>query len=249
MRYTLSMFRDGLTEQFDHDPKFRWRGQEVTRVENLADIVFALSLGMIVSSADVPKSFDEIQAFLVGIVPVTAAFIAWLSVWQAHFTFFRRYALGDGTVVYLNAVLLLLVLFVAYPLRFVFDSLFAFVVRAITGETMLFVELGLVSQDPGRSGIIMGYFATGYALIGTILALLYIHAFRRSNELGLNRDERSLTKRSIAKHVTTTLVATLVAFLATYTSMNAFAGFVLFASNAINLLWVLLFRPRGDGAP
>ncbi|MEM6747660.1 MAG: TMEM175 family protein [Pseudomonadota bacterium] len=243
------MFRDGLTAQLDHDPKFRWRGQEVTRVENLADIVFALSLGMLVSSAEVPKSFDEIQAFLIGIVPVTAGFVAWVSVWQAHFTFFRRYALADRTVVLLNAVLLLLVLFVAYPLRFVFDSLFAWVVRAFTGDVALFAELGLANVEPGRSGIIMGYFATGYALIATILAILYIHALTHSNRLELNRDERSLTKRSIAKHMTTTLVASLVACLATYTPLSAFAGFVLFTSNAINLLWPVIFRTRGDGAP
>ncbi|MEO1041606.1 MAG: hypothetical protein AAFX52_04885, partial [Pseudomonadota bacterium] len=71
------MLRDGLTAQRDHDPHFRWRGEEVTRVENLSDIVFALSVGMLVSSTDVPRSFDEVQQFLIGIVPVTAGFAVW----------------------------------------------------------------------------------------------------------------------------------------------------------------------------
>ncbi|MEO1040869.1 MAG: hypothetical protein AAFX52_01130, partial [Pseudomonadota bacterium] len=172
-----------------------------------------------------------------------------LSVWQAHFTYFRRYALADRTVVVINAVLLLLILFVAYPLRFVFDSLFAWAVRAMTGDTQLFVELGLSGTEPGRSGIIMGYFATGYALIGALLAVLYIHALTRANRLELNRDERTLTKRSIAKFVTLTIVASGVAWIATSTALSAFAGFLLFISNAMSVLWLMIFRTRGDGAP
>lgn len=218
-------------------------------MENLSDIVFALSVGMLVSSAEVPRSFEEVQHFLIGIIPVTAGFAVWLSVWQSHFTYFRRYALADRTVVFLNALLLLLILFVAYPLRYVFDSLFAWVIRALTGDVALFAELGLANTPPGRSGIIMGYFATGYALIAVLFAILYIHALTRSNRLELNRDERALTRRSIANYLTLTVVASTVAVLATYTPMSAFAGFFLFGSYVIGLFWMVVFPTRGDGAP
>lgn len=237
-----------MIEQKDRDPRFRWRGTEVTRVENLSDIVFALSVGMLVSSTEVPRSFEEVQQFLVGIVPVTAGFVVWLSLWQYHFTFFRRYALIDRTVVLINAILLLLVLFVAYPLRFVFDSLFAWAVGAVTGDFTLMVELGLSGADPGRSGLIMGYFATGYALIAVLYAVLYIHALTHANRLELNRNERALTKRSIAKFVTLTIVASAVAWIATHTAISAFAGFFLFISNLTTIFWAMVFRTRKEVA-
>ena len=52
---------DGLG--LDNDPNFRWRGQAVTRIENLSDIVFALALGMLITTADPLRTFDDLQLF------------------------------------------------------------------------------------------------------------------------------------------------------------------------------------------
>ena len=48
------MIRRALKTHLDQDPYFQWRGDSVTRIENLSDIVFALALGMLVSSSSPP---------------------------------------------------------------------------------------------------------------------------------------------------------------------------------------------------
>ena len=45
-------------------------------------------------------------------------------IWRGHYRFSRRYGLEDPYTVFLNVVLLFLVLFFVYPLKFVFTMLF-----------------------------------------------------------------------------------------------------------------------------
>ena len=52
--------RTELAKHLDHDPHFEWRGQSVTRLENLSDIVFALALGMLLLTGAPPATFDEL---------------------------------------------------------------------------------------------------------------------------------------------------------------------------------------------
>ena len=112
------MLRETIAQRLDHDPLFKWRGDHVTRIENLSDIVFALALGMLVSATSPPTNFSELGAHLLNIIPVAAGFGLLLNLWNAHFVYFRRYGLADGQTIFLNACLLLVVLFLAYPLRF-----------------------------------------------------------------------------------------------------------------------------------
>ena len=65
------MIRDSLKDfkGLDHDPNFRWRGTNVTRIENLSDIIFALALGMLISGVDAPRDIIGLRAFLWNIFP------------------------------------------------------------------------------------------------------------------------------------------------------------------------------------
>lgn len=126
--------RSEIAKHLDHDPHFEWRGQNVTRIENLSDIVFALALGMLLLTGAPPQTFSELVHFLISIIPVTASFVILVMIWNAHFVFFRRYALADNTIVLINSGLLLMVLFTAYPLRFIFDSFFWYMVGVFTGD-------------------------------------------------------------------------------------------------------------------
>jgi hypothetical protein len=45
------------------------------------------------------------------------------SVWCDHYVFFRRYGLQDYLTMHLSAVLLFVVLFYVYPLKFLFTAL------------------------------------------------------------------------------------------------------------------------------
>jgi hypothetical protein len=47
--------------------------------------------------------------------------LVWL--WYEHVRFFRRYGLQDGFTIVINAVLLFVILFYVYPLKFLFSLL------------------------------------------------------------------------------------------------------------------------------
>lgn len=69
------MIRDVAVQHIDHDPDFNWRGKDVTRLENLSDIVFALAFGMIASASAAPATFSALNKYLYGAPPVILAFI------------------------------------------------------------------------------------------------------------------------------------------------------------------------------
>ncbi|MFN7055689.1 TMEM175 family protein [Hyphomonas sp.] len=217
------MIRDAAIRELDHDPRFRWRGGAVTRIENLSDIVFALAFGMLVSSASGPQTFNELTQHLLTIIPVAAGFILLVAIWNAHFTYFRRYGVGDSYVIFLNCVLLLLVLFVAYPLRFIFDSLFGFIL-SLSGDRTWLEAAGV---DFPRAGIIMGYFALGYGLIYLVISLMYAHAVTKADVLELNETELAMTRQSIWRFRAHVLLAAITGVVAVFTPLGAIAGSLL----------------------
>ncbi|MEO0674553.1 MAG: hypothetical protein AAFY32_06055, partial [Pseudomonadota bacterium] len=61
--------RQAIVDGIDHDPDFEWRGRRVTRIENLSDIIFALALGMLVSSSQPPTTFGDLFDFVLNVIP------------------------------------------------------------------------------------------------------------------------------------------------------------------------------------
>lgn len=214
------MVRDQIEKLLDHDPRFRWRGNSVTRIENLSDIVFALALGILVSTSTRPQTFSDLNAHLQTIVPVAAGFFILVSIWNAHFVYFRRYGVADRTIIWLNGALLLLVLFFAYPLRFIFDSLYWFVF-GLFGDWSHMEASGI---GPRSAGIIMGYFALGYCLIYLLISQMFSHALAKADLLDLSDAERAMTRISIWIFRSQILVGTLVGVLAVWTPLHAMAG-------------------------
>jgi len=217
------MIREELSRQLDHDPYFRWRGEAVTRIENLSDIVFALALGMLVSASAAPENFQALQAHLLNIFPVAAGFALMLSIWNAHFTFFRRYGVADGRIIFLNAILLLVILFFAYPLRLIFDSLLAYIL-GLSGDWSRMEGLGLVSFRD--AGVLMGIFCAAYGLVFVIIQSMYAHALRRADHLGLTGWERLMTRRSIWDYRMLVILAGLAGTAAAWTPAGPSAGFL-----------------------
>lgn len=225
------MVRETLIRELDHDPRFEWRGGSVTRIENLSDIVFALALGMIVSSASRPQTFTELTDHLFTIIPVTAAFALLFMIWNAHYVFFRRYGIADSTIIFLNCILLLLVLFLAYPLRFIFDSLYGFV-EGLFGDWSWLMEAGI---NYSEAGIIMGYFAAGYGLVYLVISQMYAHALSKAGLLDLSPVERAMTRQSIWIFRMQIAVVAITGFCAVFTPMHAFSGWMM------ALIWPLAY--------
>ncbi|MEL6687111.1 MAG: hypothetical protein AAFP97_05790 [Pseudomonadota bacterium] len=217
------MIREVVGQQLDHDPNFRWRGESVTRIENLSDIAFAVALGMIVSGVDAPSTFPELIRFLIFIIPAAACFA--VQIWTAHYTFFRRYGVADRTIIVLNAVLIFLILYMAYPLRFVFDSLFAWIIGASTGDVSRYVEIGVMSFE--TSGEILAIFGAIYAAVYVNLALMYRYIRTKHETLDLNAYESSQTDRDHIYYWLAAILCVVVSLVAWLTPLNGFAGFFL----------------------
>ncbi|MEQ9505474.1 MAG: TMEM175 family protein [Hyphomonas sp.] len=213
--------RATLANQLDHDPNFRWRGEAVTRIENLSDIVFALALGMLVSASAPPTDFSSLKAHFLTIFPVAAGFALLVAIWNSHFTFFRRYGVADTWIIILNAALLLVILFFAYPLRLIFDSLLAFML-GIGGDWSRMGSLGLATY--ADAGVLMGYYCIGYGLVYVIIQSMYAHALRRADDMGLSASERVMTRRSIWNYRAHVLLTVVVGVLAVWTPVGPMAG-------------------------
>lgn len=214
------MIRGAISKGLDHDPNFRWRGEAVTRIENLSDIVFALAFGMLISAASPPQTMSDLSGFLFSIIPVTAAFAVLIGIWNHHFTFFRRYGVADKHIIFLNSILLFVVLYLAYPLRFAFDSLFA-AITGLSGDASQFQRMEMTFED---SGIILAYFGVGFAIIHALFALMHRHVIKKRELLSLSDYEFVITQQSVFTHWGNVLVALGMAYFAYFTSLNGWAG-------------------------
>src|SRR6266513_2403400 len=124
------MIREKLIEKGVGDStKFRWRSHEVSRIEGLSDAVFAFAITLLVVSLEVPKTFAELMTAVRGFGSFAICFTLLFVVWFNQYKFFRRYGLQDHLTIVLNAVLLFVVLFYVYPLKFVFS----FLINKFTG--------------------------------------------------------------------------------------------------------------------
>lgn len=157
------------------DPHFRYRGREVTRLEAFSDVVFGFALTLIVIAIEVPRTFDDLMRDMRSFPGFAICFGILVWIWYCHHVYFRRYGLQDGYTVILNTVLLFLVLMYVYPLKFIFS--------AITG--------GL--ENPGLRGAnastVFLIYGVGFAGIFLVFALMYRHALRLREELGLSPAE------------------------------------------------------------
>jgi len=189
------------------DAGFRWRGAEVTRVEGLSDAVFAFAVTLLIVSLEVPKTFDELMAVMRGFFAFAISFAVLLQVWHEQYRFFRRYNLQDSTSIVLNCILLFLVLFYVYPLKF----LFTFLVNAWMGFA------GVVQIKDRQVQPLMEIFSAGFLAVSCIFMLLYGHALHRRAALELNALEVFDTKVSIgagAINAVTAMASLVIAWLA-----------------------------------
>jgi uncharacterized membrane protein len=175
---------------------FRWRAGEITRLEAFCDVIFGFAITLLVVSLEVPKTYAELMADMRGFLPFAACFAQLVMIWRTHYRFSRRYGLEDPYTVMLNMVLLFLVLFYVYPLKFVFTLLFS----EISGES--------ISGGFGRheASVLMRVYAAGFAAVFLLFALMYAHAYKLRRELGLNEIEVMETRSVVAENAILALV-------------------------------------------
>jgi uncharacterized membrane protein len=168
---------------------FRLRGTEMSRLDAFSDVVFGFALTLIVVSLEVPKTYRELHALLLGFGPFAICFLFLMMVWWAHFRFFRRYGLHDFATMVINACVLFLLLFYVYPLKFLFTIFF----RSMTPGGLG----GEVFQSWYEAREMMAVYSIGFAAVYFAITALYINAWRLRDDLNLSIMERTLTKAYI----------------------------------------------------
>jgi uncharacterized membrane protein len=188
------------------EPGFRWRGAEVTRLEGFTDAVFAFAVTLLVVSLEVPKTFRELFEAMHGFLAFGVCFGLLAYVWHEHYRFFRRYALENPWVVFLNCALLFFVLFYVYPLKFLFS--------------MVFDQSQLEASDV-RS--LFTIWSLGYAAVYTVFGLLYLYAWRVREQLELTPLEAMRTRVSLMDQVCMVVVG-VISILLAHTLPDALVG-------------------------
>ena len=211
------MIREKLIDKGVGDTKkFRWRSHEITRIEGLSDAVFGFAVTLLVVSLEVPKTFAELMEAMRGFGAFAICFTLLILVWYSQYKFFRRYGLQDTYTVILNLVLLFVVLFYVYPLKF----LFTFLVSRFTGHGInVRLPNGSVErmvENDGQMGTLMIIFGIGYLAVFALFVLLYRHAYQNRERLELNELEVFDTRTDIRENALNVGIAAVSIAFATF---------------------------------
>ena len=166
------------------------------RIEGFADAVFGFAVTLLVVSLEVPDTFDELLASMRGFFAFAISVLLLYQVWYDHYKFFRRYGLNDNLTMHLSTVLLFVVLFYIYPLKFLFTALmdlllgFSTQVGSSTGDVIEAIE-------PGQWPQLLLIFGAGFVVVQLVFALLYWRAYALRSMLNLNEYEASITRQEI----------------------------------------------------
>lgn len=155
----------------------------MSRLENLADGVFAFSVTLLVVAQQVPTTFDGLMAVVRSFPAFVVCFALLMVFWNMHYQFFRRYGLEDLFTRTVNYAILLLVLFSVYPLKFLFTA--------------------WLGGGPGVGSLenlflVYRLYGLGLGGIWFLFGLLYWNAYRQRARLGLDAVEVLLTKYELA---------------------------------------------------
>ena len=179
--------REGLVRRRVGEEDFRWRGEDVSRIEGFSDAVFAFAVTLLVVSLEVPKTFDELLATMRGFFGFAICFYLLLIVWYEHYKYFRRYGLNDTQTLWLNAALLFIMLMYVYPLKFLFTYLIDLLFGFAQSEK---IE---ASQVP----LLMVVYGAGFVAVQILFMLMYLRAYSLRDALELDARELSVTREEI----------------------------------------------------
>jgi uncharacterized membrane protein len=202
------MIRDNIFKTHDqkHSHEFRIRGHEVQRIETFSDAVFAFAVTLLIVSLEVPKSFGELLISMRGFFAFAICFTLLMTVWHEQHLFFRRYALDDIWTVALNSMLIFIVLFYVYPLKFLFSLWFGDAIYG-AGKNPFSIREEQIPQ-------LFVIYGLGFVVIYSIFFLMFLHALRMKGHLQLSPLEVFDTKTRLYAQLTMVFIGICAVILA-----------------------------------
>lgn len=191
------MIRKHIFKDKTKKDSIRWRLHEPTRLEAFSDAVFAFALTLVVISLEVPQTFNELLHLMQGFFGFAICFLFLVLIWHDQYIFFRRYGLQDTRTTCYNLVLLFMVIYLVYPLKFLFYAIAQGFENNIVvhGQTLQrFNNTGEVSQ-------LMIIYGIGYFIIYSIMGLMHVHALKRKKDILLTPLEVYNTKTYIFTYI------------------------------------------------
>ncbi len=189
------MLRGSFAKNIGMDKEFRYRGTEPGRLENFSDAVFALAITLLLISTSPPSTFAQIVKFTFDLIPFMMCITLIVLIWHEHFVFYYRYGLRNNSVIFLNTLFLVIVLFYVYPLKFL-TKLSLFVIAVPFEIEWLIQDLQGMLRGGNMSDLMIIY-GIGATSVFFVLVLMYRYALSKSVELQLNELELFDTRTSI----------------------------------------------------
>ena len=182
---------------------FRLRGLENTRIESLSDGVFAIAIGLLLLSSSPPKTFDELRNFIRDFVPFAGSIAILMMIWYQHYLYFIRFGLRDAATVAINTILLFLVLFYTYPLKFLFRLLIDIYTGLLTGNREMTDRLFSETIRLEDTSELMVIYGLGASAIFLVFVWLNVRSLWKKEALELSPLEVFLTKNTIRMNFVT----------------------------------------------
>ena len=216
------------------EKNFRWRGGEITRVEGFTDAVFAFAVTLLIVSLEVPHTFSQLELTMRGFAAFAICFGLLVHLWHLHYKYSRRYGLQTSYSVFLNLILLFVVLFYVYPLKF----LFTLTVGQVFGANG---ELQAAPIELYQVPILVVVFSLGYSAVFSIFALLYQYAYSKRRELELNEYESLRTLHDTISCAVVAAIGVLVAVTAVLlpVRISFFSTFLL----CLSVVYAMVAKP------
>lgn len=185
-----------VQNSFGADKDFRWRGTDVSRIENLSDAVFGFSITLLVLSVQVPRTGAELLEVMRGTLGFALAFVWLVYAWYNHYKLFRCYGLRDAATISLNGLLLFVVVLFIYPFKFIATFLVNVIFRR--SVDVVLENGGVVPMIAwADAGLIMMLYSLGYAAVWLSFWLLHLRAIAKRDVLELNDVELFDTRTSL----------------------------------------------------